>query len=199
MKRHLRPALPAVTAASTTRQYWQAVIASPLWAAALVLLAGCAEMEPPGTTTVRVEPRPDAEPPPASGETDLVVRAVAVDAPGREIPGAVCDAVSPYFVSRFPAPARLLIPEYGSQTPAVTVTCEGGGSSGRATAAPQATYSGGGFGGPVVGISVGTGGGWNGWDADGVGMGLSWWGGGGYGYGYGEPVVRYPALSVPMR
>ena len=197
MKRHLRPALPAVTAASTTRQYWQAVIASPLWAAALVLLAGCAEMAPPGTTTVRVEPRPDAEPPPASGETDLVVRAVAVDAPGREIPGAVCDAVSPYFVSRFPAPARLLIPEYGSQTPAVTVSCEGDGASGRATVAPQVSYSGGGFGGPAVGISVGTGGGgWNGWGGDGVGLGLSWWGGGG---GYAQPVVSYPALSVPMR
>ena len=123
-----------------------------------------------------------------------MVRAVAADAPGREIPGAVCDAVSPYFVSRFPAPARLLIPVYGSQTPAVTVTCEGGGASGRATVAPQASYSGGGFGGPAVGISVGTGGGWNGWDGDGVGLGLSWWGGGG---GYGQPVVSYPAPSVP--
>ena len=49
-----------------------------------MLLAGCAEMAPPGTTTVRVEPRPDAEPPPASGETHLVVRAVAADAPGRK-------------------------------------------------------------------------------------------------------------------
>ena len=170
----------------------------PLRAAALaLLLAGCAEMAPPGTTTVRVEPRSDAEPPLARGETQLVVRAVSADAPGRELPGAVCDAVSPYFASRFTAPARLLIPEYGSQTPEVTVSCEAGGASGSATAAPQASYSGGGFGGPAVGISVGTGGGWNGWDGDGVGVGLSWWGGGGGVYG--EPLVRYPALRVLMR
>ena len=173
-------------------------VLSPLRAAALaLLLAGCAEMAPPGTTTVRVEPRSDAEPPLARGETQLVVRAVSADAPGREFPGAVCDAISPYFASRFTAPARLLIPEYGSQTPEVTVSCEAGGASGRATVAPQASYSGGGFGGPAVGISVGTGGGWNGWDGDGVGVGLSWWGGGGGGYG--EPLVRYPALRVPMR
>ena len=143
----------------------------PLRAAALaLLLAGCAEMAPPGTTTVRVEPRSDAEPPLARGETELVVRAVSADAPGREFPGAVCDAVSPYFASRFMAPARLLIPEYGSLTPEVTVSCEAGGVSGRATVAPEATYSGGGFGGPAVGISVGTGGGWNGWD----GTGSAW-------------------------
>ena len=151
---------------------------SPLRAAALaLLLAGCAEMARPGTTTVRVEPRSDAELPLARGETQLEVRAVSADAPGREFPGAVCDAISPYFASRFTAPARLLIPEYGSQTPEVTVSCEAGGASGRATVAPQASYTGGSFGGPAVGISVGTGGGWNGWDGDGVGVGLSWWGG----------------------
>ena len=114
---------------------------NPLRAAALALLiAGCAEMAPPGTTTVRVEPRPDAEPPLARGETQLVVRAVSAEAPGREFPGAACDAISPYFASRFTAPARLLIPEYGSQTPEVTVSCEAGGASGRATVAPQASY-----------------------------------------------------------
>ena len=171
-------------------------------AALALLLVGCAEIAPPGTTpgttTVQVEPRSDAEPPLARGETQLVVRAVSADAPGREFPGAVCEAISPYFASRFTAPARLLIPDYGSQSPEVTVSCEARGASGRATVAPQASYSGGGFGAPAVGISVGTGGGWNGWDGDGVGVGLSWWGGGGGG-GYGEPLVRYPALRVPMR
>jgi hypothetical protein len=172
-------------------------VLSPLRAAAVaLLLAGCAEMAPPGTTTVRVEPRSDAEPPLARGETQLVVRAVSAHAPGREFPGAICDANSPYFASRFTAPARLLIPDYGSQTPEIMVSCEANGASGRATVAPQASYSGGGFGAPAVGISVGTGGGWNGWGGDGVGVGLSWWGGGG---GYGEPLVRYPALRVPMR
>ena len=166
-------------------------------AALALLLVGCAQMAPPGTTTVRVEPRSDVEPPLARGETRLVVRAVSAEAPGREFPGAVCDAISPYFASHFTPPARLLIPDYGSQTPEVTVSCEAGGASGRATVAPQASYSCCGFGQPVVGISVGTGGGWNGWDGDGVGVGLSWWGGGGGGYG--EPLVRYPALRVPMR
>ena len=100
MKRHLG-SVPGLS--DRLHPAARAVIGSPLWAAALgMLLAGCAEMAPPGTTTVRVEPRPDAEPPPARGETQLVVRAVAADAPGREIPGAVCDAVSPYFASHFP-------------------------------------------------------------------------------------------------
>lgn len=63
-------------------------LGSAVWAAALaLLLAGCAEMAPQEATTVRVTPRSDAEPPLARGETQLVVRAVSAEAPGREFPG----------------------------------------------------------------------------------------------------------------
>jgi hypothetical protein len=158
----------------------------------MLLLAGCASAAPPGAAVVRVAPRPGVEAPPARGETQLVVRAVSAAAPGQEVAGASCEAVSPYFAARFTPPARVLLPDYGSRAPEVTVTCRAGELSGAAAAAPQLAWSGGMGGWPAVGVSVGTG------DISGVGVGFGWWGGG-VGGSYGEPVVRYPALRVPMQ
>jgi hypothetical protein len=157
-----------------------------------MLLAGCAGALPPDAATVRVEPRQGVTQPLARGETELLVRAVPAAAPGQEYAGAACEAASPFFAARFTAPARVLMPDYGSRAPEVTVTCRAGGVSGSATAAPQAAWSGGLGGWPAVGVSVGTG------DVSGVGVGLGWYGGG-YGGTSGEPVARYPALRVPMQ
>jgi hypothetical protein len=121
------------------------------------------------------------------------VRAVPAAEPGQEYRGAACEAVSPYFTSRFAAPARVLMPDYGSAAPPVTVNCRAGAASGSATAAPEAFWSGGIGGWPAIGVSVGTG------DLSGVGVGMGWYGGGTYGNGYGVPRVRYPDLRVPLQ
>ena len=170
MKRLLGSALPGLSGPTPPRSPL-AVIGSPLRAAALGMCSPAAPRWRRRGPRRCGSNRGPSRAAPGTRRTQLVVRAVAADAPGRDIPGAICDAVSPYFASRFAAPARLLIPEYGSQTPAVTATCEGGGASGRATVAPQASYSGGGFGGPAVGISVGTGGGGG---TAGTGTGSAW-------------------------
>ena len=161
--------------------------------AAALLLCGCATGgAPPDAQTVQVEARPGVTPPAARGETQLVVRAVPAATPGQEFRGATCEATSPYFSARFTAPARLLIPDYGSAAPSVSVSCRAGEAAGEAIAAPQAYWAGGVGGWPAVGISVGTG------NMSGVGVGLGWYGGGTYGGGGGVPSVRYPDLRVPL-
>ena len=127
---------------------------------AAVGVAGCVApgAAPPGVETVRAERRADVSAPLASGETQLVVRTVAAGAPaGQELVGARCVAESAYFRAEFASPARVLLPDYGAQAPAVSVTCRSGTATGSAVAAPQAAWQGGLGGWPAVGISVGTG------------------------------------------
>ena len=158
---------------------------------AALALAGCATTGPvPGLPTVSVSPVAGALPPDARGETQLLVRAVPSGGVG-ELQGAQCEAVSPYFSARFTAPARILMPSYGAESPQVTVTCSAGGVSGTQVVAPTQAWSGGLGGWPAVGVSVGTG------NAGGVGVGLGWYGGG-YGAGAGVPVVRYGEVRVPV-
>lgn len=159
-------------------------------ALALLLVASCSPTQPPtNATTVPVTLRAGVTAPPAQGETQLVVR--AVPATGQELPGATCRAEAAYFTADFTAPARLLIPDYGSAAPPVTVTCRSGSASGTATALPQAAWNGGLGGWPAIGVSVGTG------NAAGVGVGVGW-SGGGVGTASGVPVTRYNDLRVPI-
>ena len=153
-------------------------------------VAGCVApgAAPPGVDTVRAERRAGVVAPLASGETQLVVRTVG--AAGQELPGAACVAESAYFRAEFASPARILLPDYGAEAPAVTVTCRSGTAEGGAVAAPQAAWQGGLGGWPAVGMSVGTG------TNSGVGVGFGWWGGGGVGAAGGVPVVRYPELRI---
>ena len=164
------------------------------WLLAVTLTAACA---PTGTPLpeepVRVAPTRGADWPAARGETALVVRAVSRDARGaqRELVGARCTAASPLYSAEFAVPARVLLPDFGPASPAVTVACRAGAAQGRAESRPELAGTGGFYGWPAVGISVGTG------DVSGVGVGLGWYGGGA-GWGSGTAAMRYPALRVVL-
>jgi hypothetical protein len=159
---------------------------------AVLALAGCATTGgSPGLPSVSVSPVAGVTAPVARGETQLVVRALPAGGVGSELQGVACEAVSPYFSVQFTAPARILMPSYGAESPPVTVTCSAGGAPGSVTVAPTQAWSGGLGGWPAVGVSVGTG------NAGGVGVGLGWYGGG-YGAGGGVPVVRYGEVRVPV-
>ena len=157
-------------------------------------LAGCVApgSAPPGVQTVRAERVSAAQAPLASGETQVVVRTFAAGPSGQELSGVPCVAESPFFRAEFTSPARVLLPDFGAQSPSVSVTCRSGTASGSAVAPPQAAWEGGLGGWPSVGVSVGTG------TNSGVGVGLGWWGGGGVGASGGTPVVRYPDLRVVL-
>jgi hypothetical protein len=144
---------------------------------------------PTGVQTVSATRTAALQAPLASGETQIVVRAVASGAPDQELSGALCVAEAPWFRAEFASPARVLVPDFGAQAPAVAVTCRSGTASGSAVAQPQAAWSGGLGGWPAVGISVGTG------TNSGVGLGLGWYGGSAGG-SRGVPVVTYPELRV---
>ncbi len=160
------------------------------WLITALLLAGCATTTSnPPMATVAVTPRAGAEAPPARGETALIVRATMGDS---EISGAACTVDAPYFSASFTAPARVLLPDYGSQSPEVRVTCRAEEARGTVAARPSAAASGGIGGWPAVGISVGGG------QTSGAGVGISWYGGAiGASTGMGAP-ARYPELRVPL-
>ena len=96
--------------------------------AAVIGVAGCAVpgSAPPGVETVRAERRADVPAPLARGETQLVVRAVPAGAAGQELTGAACVASSAYFRAEFASPARILVPDFGAESPPMTVTCRSG-------------------------------------------------------------------------
>lgn len=164
------------------------------WAMALALAAGCTPTTggaPVPEAPVRVTAAPAATWPPARGETAMVVRAVSRDAQGaqQELVGARCAAASSLYAAEFDAPARVLLPDFGSASPVVTVTCRAGEAEGSAQVQPELRGTGGFYGWPAVGISVGTG------DFEGVGIGMGWYGGG-TGMSSGNAAVRYPSLRV---
>jgi hypothetical protein len=163
------------------------------WGVLALALTGCVvtPASAPGLETVAVTPKPRVQAPLARGETALVVRAIPAGDPGTELRGATCVADAPYFSASFTAPARLLIPDYGSAAPTVTVTCRAGNASGTLAAQPSEAWSGGLGGWPAIGVSVGTG------TGGGTGVGIGWYGGG-VGASSGSTVVRYPELRVPL-
>ena len=159
--------------------------------AAVIGVAGCAVpgSSPPGVDTVRADRRADVPAPLARGETQLVVRAVPAGAAGQELTGSACVASSAYFRAEFASPARILVPDFGAESPPIEVTCRSGTASGTAISSPEAAWQGGLGGWPAIGMSVGTG------TNSGVGLGVGWYGGG-MGASGGVPVVRYPEVRV---
>lgn len=185
----MHPPLPDVMprCAAATRP----AVLAPLLIGLLAVAACSPTQPPPNAVTVPVTLRAGVAAPPAQGETQLVVRAVPSGATRQELPGVTCRAETPYFTADFTAPARLLLPDYGSAAPPVTVTCRNGTATGTATAMPEAAWTGGLGGWPAIGVSVGTG------NAAGVGVGVGW-AGGGAGTSSGVPVTRYNELRVPI-
>jgi hypothetical protein len=154
-------------------------------ALAVLLLAGCATGVPVERQTVVAGNRFNN----VQGEARFVVRTfLPGDAGGerREVVGARCTALSSLYQAELVSPARLVVPNFGPQSPEITVSCTAGALSGSATAKIVTRWDGppaypGGVWGP----------GWGpGWDGG--------WGGWGWG-GYGYPVSDYPDLIVPMR
>ncbi|TPE49686.1 hypothetical protein [Amaricoccus solimangrovi] len=161
---------------------------------ALCLLLGACATAPatPPPPGVQGQPRAEVVMPPARGVTNLAVRVQGV---AGEIAGATCDLASPYTTARFTAPASVALPDLGSATPPVTVTCASGKLRGSARAQPATRVADTGMSGwPAIGISVGTGSG--GWSGTGVSVGGFWNGGSGDGS---WTKVVYPDLLVTLR
>jgi hypothetical protein len=151
-----------------------------------VLLAGCAVPNGPADlAATRAQPTAGVEAPPAQGETSVVVR--VFNAAGAEVAGVGCSVASPYVATEMTAPGRVLMPDYGSQAPVVSVSCSDGTLSGATEVAPQAGWERGLYGWPSVGLSVGSEGG--------VGMGVGWYGGSATA---GTPAPRYPEARVVL-
>ncbi len=161
-------------------------------AAAVLLLAGCSVTGAPPADVPRVGAvvKPGVPLPPARGEARLMVRTTALR-DGVQTPVSLpCEASSRYVGARFTSPALILLPDFGTSAPPVTVTCRANGLEGRATSVPVLGQGRGGGGGwPMVGVSVGTG------DVSGVGVGLGWSAGGRSG-GTGALTVSYPDLDI---
>ncbi len=147
-------------------------------------LAGCAGGLPLGPDVVVSGSKFVA----VQGEADLVVRTVIIDAEGRkrEVAGATCDVESSLYSARLTTPARLRLPNFGPQSPVLTLTCaagdlKGAGQVGIETYWRSAPGMYGGYYGPAYGP-------W-GWPGPG-------WGGF---YGPSYPVSEYPDVHVILR
>ena len=114
------------------------------------------------------------------GEARLTVRTGLDD--GSEVVGATCDVVSSLYTVKLVTPARLVVPNFGPQSPELTATCRAGDLSGAGSVAIitrwQQGWPYGGFPGPYYGRP---------------------WGWGWYDYGPGYPVSDYPDLRVILR
>ena len=87
-------------------------------------LAGCAGGLPLGPDVVVSGAKYVA----VQGEADLVVRTFLVDPAGqkREVAGATCAIDSSLYSARLTTPARLRVPNFGPQSPVLTLTCAAG-------------------------------------------------------------------------
>lgn len=65
------------------------------------------------------------------GEADLVVRTVRAD--GSEVAGAACAVESSLYSTRLITPARLVVPNFGPQSPRLNFDCAAGDLAGTAT------------------------------------------------------------------
>lgn len=165
------------------------------------LLGGCASGLPVGPDVVVPGGRFQA----VQGEADLVVRSFLIDQGGarREVGGASCAVATSLYSARLRTPARLIVPNFGAQSPELAVSCEAGALRG-ATRQRILTrwrdgygypgrygYPGGPFGGGYVRLGYGR-------EAYGAG-GYGW---GGYGWGGYAPtfaVSDYPDIGVVLR
>lgn len=155
---------------------------------ALLLVAGCAVGVPIEQETVV----PGGRFGNVSGEARFVVRTVLAAEPGaerREVVGARCTALSSLYTAEFASPSRLVVPNFGPQSPEITVSCTAGNLSGSATTKIVTRWDGPpGYPGPYWGPCWGPG--WG---------GPGWGGWGGWGWGApAYPVSDYPDLIVAM-
>jgi len=156
---------------------------------ASVLLAGCATGVPVEHDTV-VQGGGFTN---VSGEARFVVRTVLAAESGnerQEVVGARCTALSSLYKAEFRSPTRLVVPNFGPQSPEITVSCTTEKLAGTATAKLVTRWDGPpGYPGPMWGP------GWApGW---GPPWGPAW---GAWGWpGPAFPVSDYPDLVVTLR
>ena len=149
---------------------------------AALLLAACAGGAPverqyvvPGGNFANVQ-----------GEARLDVRSFIEEADGRhEVLGATCDVTSSLYAITVTTPARLKVPNFGPQSPELSIACRAGDRSGAARRGIVTTWQ-------QPPGARGWGPGWDpwwgmpGWRGD-------WWG------GPAIPVSRYPNVAVILR
>jgi hypothetical protein len=148
-------------------------------AGAALMLAACAGGVPVERQTVVSGGRFDA----VQGEAALVVRTFLPEVAGerREVVGARCAVLSSLYAAELVTPSRLVVPNFGPQSPELTVDCTAGELAGGGTARIVTRWrEPPGYWGPP----------WGGFYRP---YGLGWYGGPGY------PVSDYPDLFVVMR
>ena len=146
--------------------------------AAALLASACASGVPVERQTVVSGSRFDA----VQGEAALVVRAFLPEVAGerREVIGARCDVVSSLYTAALVTPSRLVVPNFGPQSPELSVNCTADElvGSGSARIVTQWREAPGYWGSP-----------WGFYRP----YALGWYGGPGY------PVSDYPDLAVILR
>jgi hypothetical protein len=156
----------------------------PLLPPALLALAACATGVPVQREVVVSGARFQA----VQGEARLTVRTFLPDAPEgrREVLGAHCDVVSSLYSTQLVTPARLVVPNFGPQSPELAFACRAGELSGSARVSIFTRWEDYPWGPPA--------GPWGWGPYPGWGM----WGGWGWG-GPAFPVSEYPDVAVELR
>jgi hypothetical protein len=147
-----------------------------------LLLAGCAAGVPVERQVVVSGTRfQDVQ-----GEAGLFVRTFLPDEGGQrlEVVGATCDVVSSLYTTQLVTPSRLVVPNFGPQSPELGFTCRADGRTGTARARIVTRWMGPPGWGPYPGWGYP---GYAGWGYPGYGWG---W------YGPGIPVSDYPDVRV---
>ena len=114
--------------------------------AAVVALAGCAEMDDRvrgsggGLPEVAMSARTDQVVPPGRWRTGLALRTFGPGAEPeswQEVTGARCQVTGgDFFRASVVTPVRLVLPDLGPDAPALTAVCSSGAMTGRETVAP---------------------------------------------------------------
>jgi hypothetical protein len=100
------------------------------WLVLVALLGGCATGVPVERSVVVSGARFQA----VQGEADLVVRTFVEDAAGErgEVLGAVCQVRTSLYDAELTTPSRLVLPNFGPQSPELEFTCRAGELTGAA-------------------------------------------------------------------
>lgn len=146
---------------------------------AVVALAGCAS----GVPVERQVVVPGGKFTAVQGEAALTVRTILPD-DGGEVVGAACAVTSSLYNATLTTPSRLIVPNFGPQSPELFFDCRAGDLAGTARIQIATYWRDGawaGYPGPYYGGPYG-------------------WGGGPYGWGWGAgyPVSEYPDVRVVM-
>ncbi len=145
--------------------------------AAVLPLAACAGGVPVDHQVVVSGSRFQA----VQGEAALTVRTFLEDNRS-EVVGATCEVVSSLYFTKLVTPSRLVVPNFGPQSPELTATCHAGALAGSGTVPVITRWQT--VPGPYWGYPGGL---------------YRPWGYGWYDYGPGYPVSDYPDLRVILR